>query len=87
MRLVLERFHAMLANPKFSRVRRKWLRHLGRQSIGRVTEKQQIGLFHDVFPGILFNGLTREVARLVEHDKGLLVDSLVTEPLGIWLGY
>ena len=30
-RLVLERFHAMLANPKFSRVRRKWLRHLGRQ--------------------------------------------------------
>ena len=30
-RLVLERFHAMLANPKCSRVRRKWLRHLGRQ--------------------------------------------------------
>ena len=30
-RLVLERFHAMLANPKFSRVRQKWLRHLGRQ--------------------------------------------------------
>ena len=30
-RLVLERFHAMLANPKFSRVRRKWLRLLGRQ--------------------------------------------------------
>ena len=30
-RLVLERFHAMLANPQFSRVRRRWLRHLGRQ--------------------------------------------------------
>ena len=30
-RLMLERFHAMLANPKFSKVRRKWLRHLGRR--------------------------------------------------------
>ncbi len=30
-RLVLERFHAMLANPQFSRVRRRWLRHLGRR--------------------------------------------------------
>jgi len=30
-RLVVERFHAMLANPAFSRIRRKWLRHLGRR--------------------------------------------------------
>jgi hypothetical protein len=30
-RLVLERFHAMLANPKFLGVRRKWLRHLRRR--------------------------------------------------------
>ena len=29
--LVLERFHAMLANPEFSKVRRKWLHHLGRR--------------------------------------------------------
>ena len=28
-RLVLERFHAMLANPEFSKVQKKWLRHLG----------------------------------------------------------
>ena len=30
-RLVLERFHAMLASPEFSRIRRKWQRHLGRR--------------------------------------------------------
>ena len=30
-RLVAERFHAMLASPEFSRIRRKWLRHLRRQ--------------------------------------------------------
>ena len=27
----MERFHAMLANPEFSRVQKKWLRHLRRR--------------------------------------------------------